>query len=154
MQSTPRLTDAVGNNVRHESWLHRPRAHGRAHGAQPGQGRARRDGLRHAAGGRRCAGDAHTRTEGRAQRGRGGAGAAVKLCNNAAAHAYQTVVGEVLTLGMKAGVDLKTLTSVIGVSSGRSPTLTNAFPNRVFKREFTGFGFTAALAAKDLRLAA
>jgi len=83
-----------------------------------------------------------------------GTGAAVKLCNNAAAHAYMAVVGEVLTLGMTAGVNLKTLTSVIGVSSGRSPTLTNAFPSRVFRRQFTGFGFTAALAAKDLRLAA
>ena len=82
-----------------------------------------------------------------------GTGSVVKLCNNTAALAAQVVVAEVLTLGMKAGVDLKTLTSVIGVSSGRSPTLTNAFPNTTFRRKFEGFGFTAALSAKDVRLA-
>ncbi len=82
-----------------------------------------------------------------------GAGAVVKLCNNAMAFGHMAVVAEMLTAGMKAGVDLKTLTSVIGVSSGRSTTLTNSFPNTTFRRKFEGFGFTVALSAKDLRLA-
>lgn len=82
-----------------------------------------------------------------------GAGSVVKLCNNAAALAPQLVLAEVLTLGVKAGVDLKTLASVMGVSSGRSPTLVNSFPNGAFRRKFTGFGFSVALSAKDIGLA-
>src|SRR3569833_1149613 len=69
-----------------------------------------------------------------------GSGAVVKLCNNTAALAYSVILGEILTLGVKSGVDLKTLASVISVSSGRSPKLTGSFPTGLFRRKFTGFG--------------
>ncbi len=82
-----------------------------------------------------------------------GNGTVVKLCNNLAALGYGVFLGEVLTLGVKSGVDLKTLASVMAVSSGRSPKLTNGFPGTVFKRKFEGFGFSVALSAKDARLA-
>jgi 3-hydroxyisobutyrate dehydrogenase len=82
-----------------------------------------------------------------------GAGSVVKLCNNIAGQAYALITAEVLTLGVKAGVDLKTLATVIGVSTGTNTRLTNTFPRRVFRREFENPGFSAFLSAKDTRLA-
>jgi len=82
-----------------------------------------------------------------------GNGSVVKLCNNMAALAYGVILGEVLTLGVKAGVDLATLASVIGASTGRHQRLTEGFPAGVFRRNFERVGFSVALSAKDTRLA-
>jgi 3-hydroxyisobutyrate dehydrogenase-like beta-hydroxyacid dehydrogenase len=82
-----------------------------------------------------------------------GAGDVTKLCNNISGISGAVMMAEVLTLGMKAGVDLKTLADVIGVSTGTTRWLTGNFPRGVFKRQFTPAGFSAYLSAKDTRLA-
>jgi len=83
--------------------------------------------------------------------GGSGSGCVLKLCNNLASGSYGLILFEVLTLGVKAGVDLETLASVIGVSTGSSPRITVHFPNYLFKRNFKP-GFSTALSAKDTRL--
>jgi 3-hydroxyisobutyrate dehydrogenase len=82
-----------------------------------------------------------------------GAGDVTKLCNNISGISGAVMMAEVLTLGMKAGVDLKTLADVIGVSTGTTRWLTANFPRGVFKRAFTPAMFSAYLSAKDTRLA-
>jgi 3-hydroxyisobutyrate dehydrogenase len=82
-----------------------------------------------------------------------GAGSVVKLCNNIAAQGYNLVLGEVLTMGVKAGVDLKTLATVIGSSTGTVQRLVNAYPNGLFRRAFLPAPFSISLSAKDTRLA-
>jgi len=81
-----------------------------------------------------------------------GSGDIVKLCNNISGISGAIMMAEVLTLGMKAGVDLKTLADVIGVSTGTTRWLTANFPRGVFKRNFAP-AFAASLSAKDTRLA-
>jgi 3-hydroxyisobutyrate dehydrogenase-like beta-hydroxyacid dehydrogenase len=82
-----------------------------------------------------------------------GAGSVVKLCNNIAAQGYNMVLGEVLTMGVKAGVDLATLATVIGSSTGTSQRLVNAYPTGLFKRAFLPAPFSLILSNKDTRLA-
>jgi len=82
-----------------------------------------------------------------------GAGSVVKLCNNIAAQGYNLVLGEVLTMGVKAGVDLKTLATVIGSSTGTVQRLVNAYPRGLFRRAFLPAPFSISLSAKDTRLA-
>jgi len=82
-----------------------------------------------------------------------GSGSVVKLCNNIAGQALALITAEVLTLGVRAGVDLKTLAEVIGNSTGTNTRLTRTFPRRVFPRKFENPGFSAFLSAKDTRLA-
>ncbi len=82
-----------------------------------------------------------------------GAGDVCKLCNNLAGIAVPVISAEVLTLGMKAGVDLKTLVEVIGVSTGSNRWITGTFPRTVFRRQFEPAFFSAALSSKDTHLA-
>jgi 3-hydroxyisobutyrate dehydrogenase len=82
-----------------------------------------------------------------------GNGSVVKLCNNIAGQSYALITAEVLTLGVRAGVDLATLAEVIGTSTGSNTRLTRTFPRRVFPRMFENPGFSAYLSAKDTRLA-
>ena len=82
-----------------------------------------------------------------------GAGSVVKLCNNICGASYNVILGEALTLGVKAGVDLKTLATVIGSSTGTSHRLTMGFPITVFKHAFSPASFSAALSSKDTHLA-
>lgn len=82
-----------------------------------------------------------------------GAGSVVKLCNNIAAQGYSMVLGEVLTMGVKAGVELKTLATVIGSSTGTAHRLVNSFPNGLFRRAFLPAPFSLNLSNKDTRLA-
>ena len=84
--------------------------------------------------------------------GESGAGSVVKLCNNICSAANALVLGEALTLGVKAGVELSTLVEVLGQSTASSVRLTNKFPRYLFRRNFEP-GFSAALSAKDTRLA-
>jgi len=81
-----------------------------------------------------------------------GTGSVTKLCNNITGFSIGVILSESLTLGVKAGVDLQTLASVIGVSSGSSNRLVRKFPQYLFKGNFTP-GFMVQLAAKDARLA-
>jgi len=82
-----------------------------------------------------------------------GAGSVVKLCNNIAAQGYNMVLGEVLTMGVKAGVELKTLATVIGSSTGTVQRLVNAYPTGLFRRAFLPAPFSLILSNKDTRLA-
>jgi 3-hydroxyisobutyrate dehydrogenase len=85
--------------------------------------------------------------------GSSGNGAIVKLCNNLSSQAQIAAAGEILTLGVKAGVDLDILTGVIGVSTGTCRAITTTFPRQLFKRNFENPGFSSFLSAKDTHLA-
>jgi 3-hydroxyisobutyrate dehydrogenase-like beta-hydroxyacid dehydrogenase len=85
--------------------------------------------------------------------GPAGAGDVVKLCNNISGIAQMMAVGEVLSLGVKAGVDLKTLCDVIGVSSGNSRWVTGGFQRNLFQDKHAPAFFPVALSAKDTHLA-
>jgi 2-hydroxymethylglutarate dehydrogenase len=80
-----------------------------------------------------------------------GAGSVVKLCNNILGATSAVILSESLTLGVKAGVDLKTLAEVIGASTGSSFRLLHKFPRYLFKGNFEP-GFAIDLSAKDTRL--
>jgi 3-hydroxyisobutyrate dehydrogenase-like beta-hydroxyacid dehydrogenase len=82
-----------------------------------------------------------------------GAGDVCKLCNNLVGIAVPVVSAEVLTMGVKAGVDLKTLVEVIGVSTGSNRWITGTFPRTVFRRQFEPAFFSATLSSKDTHLA-
>ncbi len=84
--------------------------------------------------------------------GDAGAGSVTKLCNNLASAVNGLAAAEVLTLGVKAGVELATLTAVIGASTGASRKMSQRFPMRLFRGNFTP-GFAVRLSAKDTTLA-
>jgi 3-hydroxyisobutyrate dehydrogenase len=81
-----------------------------------------------------------------------GAGSVVKLCNNITGAAIGVILSEALTLGVKAGVELRTLADVIAASTGSSHRLTSKLPRYLFQRNFEP-GFAVSLSAKDTRLA-
>ncbi|HEX8966514.1 MAG TPA: NAD(P)-dependent oxidoreductase [Chloroflexota bacterium] len=85
--------------------------------------------------------------------GPSGNGAIVKLCNNLSSQAQIAAAGEILSLGVKAGVDLATLASVIGVSTGTCRAIVDTFPKQLFRRNFENPGFSSFLSAKDTHLA-
>jgi len=85
--------------------------------------------------------------------GPSGNGAIVKLCNNLSSQAQIAAAGEILTLGLKAGVDLKVLADVIGASTGSCRAITTTFPRQLFIRHFEDPGFSTFLSAKDTHLA-
>src|SRR5262249_34270634 len=84
--------------------------------------------------------------------GEAGAGCVVKVFKNICGASYGLILGEALTLGVKAGVDLDTLATVIGASTGGVGRLTGHFRGYLFKGNFVP-GFSAALSAKDTNLA-
>jgi len=81
-----------------------------------------------------------------------GNGMVCKICNNLLSMGIANLLAESLTLGVKAGVELKVLVDAIGKSSGNSRRLQEKLPHYLFKGNFEP-GFAAALAAKDVRLA-
>ncbi len=85
--------------------------------------------------------------------GGSGNGAIVKLCNNLSSQAQIAAAGEILSLGVKAGVDLDVLASAIGQSTGTCRAITETFPRQLFVRHFEDPGFTSTLSAKDTHLA-
>jgi 3-hydroxyisobutyrate dehydrogenase len=85
--------------------------------------------------------------------GPSGNGAVVKLCNNLSSQAQIAAAGEILSLGVKAGVDLDTLAGVIGVSTGTCRAIVSTFPRQLFRRNFENPGFSSILSAKDTHLA-
>ena len=80
-----------------------------------------------------------------------GNGMVCKICNNTLSMGIGVLMTEVLTLGVKAGVDLSVLADVIANSSGGNRRLVEKFPRYLFKGNFEP-GFATALAAKDVRL--
>lgn len=85
--------------------------------------------------------------------GASGSGAVVKIVNNMIALCASILVGDALIMGVKAGVDLGTLTDIIGKSSGATWRMNESFPRYLLKGDFEP-GFALDLAVKDLRLAA
>ena|SRR5579864_72248 len=85
--------------------------------------------------------------------GGSGNGAITKLCNNLSSQAQIAAAGEILSLGVKAGVDLEILASAIGQSTGTCRAIVDTFPKQLFRRQFDDPGFTSTLSAKDTHLA-
>ena len=73
--------------------------------------------------------------------GGSGNGAIVKLCNNLSSQAQIAAAGEILSLGVKAGVDLEILASAIGQSTGTCRAIVDTFPKQLFVRHFEDPGF-------------
>lgn len=84
--------------------------------------------------------------------GPNGTGEVVKIVNNILCGAISAATAEAFTLGVKAGADVSTMASIIGVSTGASWQLSNQFPLRAFKGNFQP-GFMTDLLYKDLGLA-
>ncbi|MBU2498035.1 MAG: NAD(P)-dependent oxidoreductase [Proteobacteria bacterium] len=84
--------------------------------------------------------------------GRNGNGEVTKIVNNLLGAIQGMASAEVLSMGIKAGVDMKTLTDVISVSSGTNDFIKFAGPAKAFKGDFEP-GFTVDLMYKDLGLA-
>ena len=81
-----------------------------------------------------------------------GSGAICKLCNNLVSHTTFGVLAEALTIGLKAGVSLETLSAVMAAGSASSPKI-GRFES-VFDRDFDPAGFAFVRSdAKDVRLA-
>jgi 3-hydroxyisobutyrate dehydrogenase len=85
--------------------------------------------------------------------GPSGNGSVVKLCNNLSSQAQIAAAGEILSLGVKAGVDLEILAGVIAVSTGTCRAIAQTFPKQLFPRNFENPGFSTLLSAKDTHLA-
>ncbi len=84
--------------------------------------------------------------------GPNGNGEVVKIANNLLGAIQAAATAEVLSMGVKAGVDFKVLTDVIGASSGTNDFIKFAGPAKAFKGDFDP-GFTVDLMYKDLGLA-
>jgi 3-hydroxyisobutyrate dehydrogenase len=84
--------------------------------------------------------------------GPNGNGEVVKIVNNLLGAIQAVASAEVLSMGVKAGVDFKVLTDVIGASSGTNDFIKFAGPAKAFKGDFEP-GFTVDLMYKDLGLA-
>ena len=90
--------------------------------------------------------------------GDAGAGQVAKLCNNMALGVIMAVTGEALALGAAHGLDAKTLSQMMAVSTGRSwaTEVCNPWPgvleNAPASRGYSG-GFGNDLMLKDMGLA-
>jgi 3-hydroxyisobutyrate dehydrogenase-like beta-hydroxyacid dehydrogenase len=84
--------------------------------------------------------------------GPSGSGEVVKLANQVLCGVIAAANAEALVLGVKNGVDVKTLAEIIGVSSGANWQLSTVFPLRVWDGSFKP-GFVTDLLLKDLGLA-
>ena len=81
-----------------------------------------------------------------------GSGATVKLCNNLVSHTTFSVLAEALTIGLKAGVELETLATVMAAGSASSPKVKRY--EAVFDGNFEPAGHAFVRSdAKDVRLA-
>jgi 3-hydroxyisobutyrate dehydrogenase-like beta-hydroxyacid dehydrogenase len=82
-----------------------------------------------------------------------GAGQAqtMKLANNLLSLTAIAVTSEVMVMGVKAGLDPKTMLDVINSGTGRNSASLDKFPRAVLPGTFD-FGFTTGLSYKDIRL--
>jgi 3-hydroxyisobutyrate dehydrogenase-like beta-hydroxyacid dehydrogenase len=83
--------------------------------------------------------------------GESGAGQVAKLCHNAVVATITTVLGEVLEVGRKAGVDPEQLASVIDKGSAHNRVLSIFGPN-IMKRTYDQVIFSLNHMHKDLSL--
>lgn len=84
--------------------------------------------------------------------GPAGAGYAVKLCLNLGFFLHAIAGAEVMTLGVKAGVDMNLLHDALTGSGATSAFLENDLVQNVYKGDYKEY-FRLALALKDIRLA-
>lgn len=75
----------------------------------------------------------------------------VKLANNMLAAAAIFLTSEAMAMGVKAGIDAKTMLDIINLSTGRNSASQDKFPKAVLPGTFD-FGFATALSYKDVRL--
>jgi 3-hydroxyisobutyrate dehydrogenase len=81
-----------------------------------------------------------------------GSGMVCKLTNNLINLSFAVVLGEALTTGVRAGVDLRTLFNAISAGSGNSRRMQAHMTRHLFAGDFEP-GFALSLATKDVRLA-
>jgi 3-hydroxyisobutyrate dehydrogenase-like beta-hydroxyacid dehydrogenase len=74
-----------------------------------------------------------------------------KLANNLLAAAAIVLSSEAVAMGVKAGLDARTLCDIINAGSGRNSATQDKFPKSVIPRTFD-FGFATGLSYKDVRL--
>lgn len=80
-----------------------------------------------------------------------GMGQSMKLANNLMSAAAVAITSEAMAMGVKAGLDPKTMLDVINSGSGRNTASQDKFPRAVLTGTFD-IGFAAKLAYKDVRL--
>lgn len=80
-----------------------------------------------------------------------GQGQTMKLANNIMSITAVAITSEAIVMGVKAGLNPKTMLDVINVGSGRNTASADKFPRCVLPRTFD-VGFAATLAQKDARL--
>jgi len=86
--------------------------------------------------------------------GPSGAGAVAKLVNNAVGLSTLVLLSEVMSIGVKAGIDHQTLLRVLQNGAyGQGAFLTHLVPNIAFKRAYEPATFALALGRKDIALA-
>lgn len=83
---------------------------------------------------------------------RPGLGQAMKLANNLISATAMAITSEAMVMGVKAGLDPKTMLDVINASTGRNSASESKFPQAILPRTFD-FGFATSLMYKDVRLA-
>ncbi|OZI63062.1 NAD(P)-dependent oxidoreductase [Bordetella genomosp. 11] len=83
--------------------------------------------------------------------GEAGMGQSMKLANNLMSAAAVAITSEAMAMGVKAGLDPKTMLDVINSGSGRNTASQDKFPRAVLTGTFD-IGFAARLAYKDVRL--
>jgi len=82
-----------------------------------------------------------------------GLGQTMKLANNMASAAAMAISSEVIVMGVKAGLDAKTMVDVINAGSGRNTATQDKFPRAILTRSFD-YGFATGLMYKDVKLCA
>lgn len=75
----------------------------------------------------------------------------MKLANNLLAASALAITSEAMVMGVKAGLDPKTMLDVINAGSGRNSASQDKFPRAVLPGTFD-FGFATGLSYKDVRL--
>jgi 3-hydroxyisobutyrate dehydrogenase-like beta-hydroxyacid dehydrogenase len=74
-----------------------------------------------------------------------------KLANNLLAASAIVLSSEAVAMGVKAGLDARTLIDIINAGSGRNSATEDKFPKAILTRTFD-FGFATGLSYKDVRL--
>ena len=82
---------------------------------------------------------------------RPGMGQVMKLANNLLAATAMAITSEAVVMGVKAGLDPRTMLEVINAGSGRNTATETKFPDAVVPRKFD-FGFATGLMYKDVKL--
>jgi 3-hydroxyisobutyrate dehydrogenase-like beta-hydroxyacid dehydrogenase len=83
---------------------------------------------------------------------RPGLGQVMKLASNLMSATAMAIASEAIVMGVKAGLDPRTMVDVINAGSGRNSATQDKFPQAVLPRRFD-FGFATGLMVKDIKLA-